>query len=497
MDSQDTEPHAGPEVVTSVDANPHTPAMRLTGNPAMQVTLVWRGRTVAYQLYRRGKRITIGPHKRATLITPAVTVKAARFTLLRPRRGGYQLRLAPGMRGEIVFAQPGQAGTTAVADLLAAPPPGRRRTALRDVRLHPGDRARVTLNEAGDLHVEARFVDPPEFLPKPRNPEPMLRKTAIICSFVLSMFAGLFTQIWGENPPRNLVITAERFTKLQAPMERQRKAEARRAEEKKRDEEADDKKKSGEEKKEKADEGQAKRAKEKSGRIGREDATARDTVIPKGDKDVLREKVSKVGLLGLIGKEKQGGSGLSRLFAESNDVEQAVAGMSGARVAVGHGARGLATSGGGAGGGGTGYGKIYGAGNLDTGGRGSKGTGRGPKLGDRGEREVKVSMSTGNGESDGSLSKDQIEKVVRAHAAGIKYCYEKELQRKPSLAGNIDMFWTIQPDGAVGKASVKASSMSDAAVEGCIIRQVKQWQFPKAAGQTIVGRYPFLFKGGH
>ena len=38
--------------------------------------------------------------------------------------------------------------------------------------------------------------------------------------------------------------------------------------------------------------------------------------------------------------------------------------------------------------------------------------------------------------------------------------------------------------------------MGDAAVEGCILRQVKQWQFPKAPGQTIVTRFPFVFKGG-
>ena len=38
--------------------------------------------------------------------------------------------------------------------------------------------------------------------------------------------------------------------------------------------------------------------------------------------------------------------------------------------------------------------------------------------------------------------------------------------------------------------------MNDAAVEGCIVRQVKQWQFPKAPAQTTVTRYPFIFKGG-
>jgi hypothetical protein len=54
----------------------------------------------------------------------------------------------------------------------------------------------------------------------------------------------------------------------------------------------------------------------------------------------------------------------------------------------------------------------------------------------------------------------------------------------------------IQPDGTVSKANIKSSAMNDAAVEGCIVRQVKQWQFPKAPGQTIVGRFPFVFKGG-
>jgi hypothetical protein len=48
----------------------------------------------------------------------------------------------------------------------------------------------------------------------------------------------------------------------------------------------------------------------------------------------------------------------------------------------------------------------------------------------------------------------------------------------------------------VGKANVKKSTMGDAAVEGCILRQVKQWQFPKAPGQTTVNPFPFVFKGG-
>jgi len=45
--------------------------------------------------------------------------------------------------------------------------------------------------------------------------------------------------------------------------------------------------------KKKAEEGQMKRAKEKAGRLGRADAKPKDTIIPKGKEDVLREKVQK------------------------------------------------------------------------------------------------------------------------------------------------------------------------------------------------------------
>jgi hypothetical protein len=328
--------------------------------------------------------------------------------------------------------------------------------------------------------LEIRFVDAPEAIGKPHIEDPLLTQTVIGSTIVLGLLAALATILYNGQPPKTLAISAERLVKLEKPIEQEKIAATKRAESK-------------EEKKK--EEGQMKRAKEKAGKVGRQDAKPKETVIPKGDKDVLREKVAKTGILGLIGKEKQQGSGLSKLFAESNDVEQAIAGMAGAKMVAGHGSGGLSTSGSGPGGGGTGLGHLYGSGNLDTGGRGSHGHGRGPKLGDRGEKEVKVSMGVGTGESDGSLSREQVLKVVNAHKAGLNYCYEKELQRKTTLAGTITIFWTIQPDGAVQKANVKTTTMGDAAVEGCIMRQIKQWSFPKAPGQTLVN-FPFIFRGG-
>jgi hypothetical protein len=435
----------------------------------LQVAMIWRGQILGYRLLPRRRKVTLGPSKRATFVTPPLEGKN-KFLLLQPRRDGYVLHLSSELRGELTLG-----GTvTPVADV-----------ASRDVDLARGDKAKLVFADGSDVRIELRWVDPPDYIPRPRFRDPHMVQITMGTAIVLGALSILLTLLWEKTEPKPpLALDANRVAKIEVPEAIEfEKKEIRKAKE----EEAE---------KSKEKEGQTKRAKEKAGRIGRNDATPKDTIIPKGKEDILREKVQKVGILSIIGREKAPGSGLSKLFAQSNDVEQAMAGMAGAKMVVGHGAGGLTTSGSGSGGGGTGYGHIYGAGNLDTGGRGTHGHGRGPKLSERGEHEVSVGLGTGSGEADGSLSKEQINKVVRAHLAGVKYCYEKELQHKASLSGGIDIFWVIQPDGTVSKANVKQSAMNDAAVEGCIVRQVKQWQFPKAPGQTIVGRYPFIFKGG-
>ena len=454
-----------------------TAPIQSLGSAVLQVVTVWRGRIVGYRLLTKRRKVTIGSQVGTSFVTPRAEGRKS-FVLIKPGRGGYLLRLAPALRGEVQLG----GETHDVLSILASPPTGRKKGDVREVALGTGDRAKLHFTENHELRIEIRWVDPPEVLPKPRVEDPMMFQTLVGTGLVAALAAALLVFMY-RPPEKPLTMTAERAAKIEAPvLEIEKKVTARHAAEK--------------EEKKKQEEGQMKKAKDKAGKLGKQDATQKDTVIPKGEKDVLREKVSKVGLLGLVGKERPQGSGLSKLFAEDTAVEQAVAGMAGAKMVAGRGNGGLSTSGSGPGGGGTGYGHIYGAGNLDTGGRGTHGKGRGPKLAERGEREVSVGMGNGNGEMDGSLSKEQVYKVAKAHFAGVKYCYEKELQHKANLAGGVDIFWVIQPDGTVSKASVKSSTIGDSAVEGCILRQIKQWQFPKAAGQTIVGKFPFVFKGG-
>ena len=105
-------------------------------------------------------------------------------------------------------------------------------------------------------------------------------------------------------------------------------------------------------------------------------------------------------------------------------------------------------------------------------------------------------METGTPQAEGGLTRDQINRVVRAHAAAIRYCYEKELQRQPSLSGKVELYWVIRPNGNVDRTKIAASTLGSREVEGCMERQVKNWQFPRSDTETIVQSYPFFFKGG-
>jgi len=456
----------------------------MTPTSLLQIALVWQGKILAYRLCSPRQGVTIGPSPRASMNTPPVPGAGDRFALLVPLkpRGRYRLRLTSAFTGELRVR--GEKRT--VAQLLASAPASAEDAAIREIDFDPGDKAHIGFADVPGLQLQIRAVDPPPRIPRTalKDKEPFFTRTFLLTAMVLSVFVAAVMVFAPEDEPLKLALSNERLAKILPPAPPPPPApEAR-------------KKEKDEEKKEKPESGQMKKAKDDQGKLGRHDAQAKDTIIPKGEKDIMRDKVSKIGLLGLIGKERPQGSGIAKLFAEDRGVEQAIAGMQGAQMVAGRGSGGLSTTGAGLGGGGTGLGHLYGAGDVDTGGRASRGHGRGPTLASRKEREVKLDIAAGNIDEGGGLTKEQVARVVRAHQNAIKFCYEKELQRKPTLGGKIEVYWVIVPDGTVEKSKIAVTTMDDSAVEGCIARQIKQWTFPKSDGRTVVQSYPFLFKGG-
>ena len=123
-----------------------------------------------------------------------------------------------------------------------------------------------------------------------------------------------------------------------------------------------------------------------------------------------------------------------------------------------------------------------------------RGAGDGKVGGGRGAHEAQLSLGGDGARVSGFLSKEQINRVVQANRAAIKYCFETALQRKPKLQGAINAQWRIDRKGNVSSTRIAKSTLGDAGVEGCILRQISRWKFPEPDGGEVDVVYPFLFR---
>jgi hypothetical protein len=80
-----------------------------------------------------------------------------------------------------------------------------------------------------------------------------------------------------------------------------------------------------------------------------------------------------------------------------------------------------------------------------------------------------------------------IRKHIRRHVEQIRYCYERQLQSHPRLAGTVSATFTIAGDGTVTSS---AATGVDDEVSTCIAKVIAQIQFSTTDGPSIV-HYPF------
>jgi TonB family protein len=97
---------------------------------------------------------------------------------------------------------------------------------------------------------------------------------------------------------------------------------------------------------------------------------------------------------------------------------------------------------------------------------------------------------------DRKLTPEQIRRVVVHHEGALRACYDTELVRDARARGGMTLAWTIAAEGSVTSASVVSSTMNNARVERCVVRQVKSWRFPTSDAPTHVAAYPFVFGVG-
>ncbi len=234
------------------------------------------------------------------------------------------------------------------------------------------------------------------------------------------------------------------------------------------------------------------KAKKKEGKVGRKDA---EMERAKGDKvEIAKAQLDKeiAESAGVLGALRDGGEldGVMGNTGLSQDIIGGLGGLLGAKGAQ-YGSGGLFSRGSGLGGGGTAYG---------VGGLGTKGKGGGDSSYGTGEGLMtsKTDGEFGNIGGDpiviGQMDKAVVDAVVRRHLPNIRYCYQRELQRDPTLNGKVTVKFVIAGDGSVSSASTKSSTLDSAPVESCINGRFMRMEFPEPKQNGIVVvTYPFLF----
>jgi hypothetical protein len=253
---------------------------------------------------------------------------------------------------------------------------------------------------------------------------------------------------------------------------------------------------------------------DKEGKLGLK-GSEKDTQLP-GE---IRPAQKLGGLSDVLNDEA--GEEIKHTLKTIDTVATALSGLNSQNLVLGAGP-GTSLKGAGAGGGGSRDGVAFGSGTLNTGwgpgrgggygagtggpgGRGGggagmggngggTGTGNGRGAGGPGERTIGV--APGSGRSSGGLSPEQVRRVVMSHTGALRACYETEAQRNPNLAGGVTVVWQIDPSGSVTSASVASTTLNNARVEGCVVRQVRMWHFPQSDSATRVDAYPFKFAVG-
>jgi TonB family protein len=100
-------------------------------------------------------------------------------------------------------------------------------------------------------------------------------------------------------------------------------------------------------------------------------------------------------------------------------------------------------------------------------------------------------------EVKGSLDKDIIRRIVRAHINEVRHCYNKLLVKEPTAEGKVTVSFTIDATGKVSVSSVTDNTTGNDDVAECIAKAVKRWTFPRPTGGGVVTvSYPFVLSPG-
>jgi len=94
------------------------------------------------------------------------------------------------------------------------------------------------------------------------------------------------------------------------------------------------------------------------------------------------------------------------------------------------------------------------------------------------------------------LSPSVVARVMHGARPALRLCYEAELPANPKLKGSMRVDFEIGPSGAVQGQKLEESSVKNANVEQCVLKNLAKVEFPRPpGGEAVPVSFPFTFKG--
>ncbi len=243
------------------------------------------------------------------------------------------------------------------------------------------------------------------------------------------------------------------------------------------------------------DAAQARKSLGEEGRVG--DKKSRVMNAQGSSRRSVDEKVA-VGS-GIMGALSTGAQSFDRVFGGGGlgaGLEKTLGMVTGLQGVDQFGSGGLGLRGFGPGGGGN----ALSIGGLATRGKGGIGNtiGYGMDKGHIGGKELsQITAGGGGAVVMGALDRAVVDAYIKRHLAQIRWCYEKELPKNPTMFGKVLIHFVIAKTGQVATSqSVEGrSTIGSPVVEECVANAVKKIRFPAPkGGGTVVVNYPFVFK---
>ena len=97
----------------------------------------------------------------------------------------------------------------------------------------------------------------------------------------------------------------------------------------------------------------------------------------------------------------------------------------------------------------------------------------------------------------GELNAEVIETALLRHQNQIAYCYSRALNADPTLAGEVVLTFTVEPDATLTDIEYSSTDMPDEGLRQCLFGRVRRLAFPADLVHAPVHiTYPFTFSPG-